>query len=104
MLGVIAGYDELDPATVDTSVPDYNRAFKMQTSRLRLGVPRTPFFDGLDPEIGKALEAAIEVLRELTATVRDTPLSLGNVSFDDIFAKVRPTTHNTSPIHPKNIK
>jgi len=89
MLGVIAGFDELDPGTVDTSVPEYNRAFKMQISKLRLGVPRTPFFDGLDPEIGKAMETAIEVLRKLTATVRDTPLLLGSVSFDDIYAKVR---------------
>jgi len=29
-LGVIAGYDQLDPASVDTPVPDYNRAFRMQ--------------------------------------------------------------------------
>jgi len=42
MLGAIAGYDELDPATADTPVPDYNRAFRMQASKLRLGILRTP--------------------------------------------------------------
>src|ERR1700719_2663899 len=49
MLGVIAGYDELDPSTVDTPVPNFTSAFKMQASKLRLGIPRTPFFDALDP-------------------------------------------------------
>src|SRR5712692_3420565 len=47
LLGVIAGFDELDPTTVDAPVPDYSRALKMPAAKLRLGVPRTPFFDNL---------------------------------------------------------
>jgi aspartyl-tRNA(Asn)/glutamyl-tRNA(Gln) amidotransferase subunit A len=74
MLGVIAGYDPLDTTTVNTPVFDYNRAFKMRVSKLRLGVPRTPFFDGLDPEIAKAVAAAVEVLRTLTAAVGEATL------------------------------
>jgi aspartyl-tRNA(Asn)/glutamyl-tRNA(Gln) amidotransferase subunit A len=69
MLGVIAGYDEMDPTTVDTAVPDYTAAFKMRVSKLRIGLPRAGFFDNLDPEYAKAVEAAIEVLRKLTASV-----------------------------------
>src|SRR2546427_13046962 len=80
MLGVIAGFDELDPTTVDAPVPDYYRALKMPVAKLRLGVPRTPFFDNLDPEIGKAVDAAIEVLRKLTASLREVQLPpAGNV-------------------------
>ena len=79
MLGVIAGYDEMDPTTVDVPVPDYARALKMQTSRLRLGIPRTFFFESLDPEVAKAVEGAIEVLRKLTAGATDVKLpSWGN--------------------------
>lgn len=74
LLGVIAGFDELDPTSVDVPVPDYSRALKMGTANLRLGVPRTPFFDSLDPEIGKAVDAAIEVLRKLTASLREVQL------------------------------
>ena len=44
MLAVIAGYDELDPTTVNVPVPDYERAFKMQVSKLRLGLPRAAPF------------------------------------------------------------
>ena len=74
MLGVIAGYDERDPTTVDAPVPDYSRARKMQISKLRLGTPKTPHFDRLEPEIAAAVDAAIDVLRKLTATVMDVAL------------------------------
>jgi len=71
MLGIIAGYDEKDPTTVNVPVPDYGRAFKMQVSKLRIGVPRSGFFDNLNPEFAKAVETAIEVLRKLTPSVTD---------------------------------
>jgi aspartyl-tRNA(Asn)/glutamyl-tRNA(Gln) amidotransferase subunit A len=74
VLGVIAGYDELDPTTVDTPVPDYTRAFKMPVSKLRVGLPRAGFFDNLDPEFAAATGAAIDVLRKLTASVTDVQL------------------------------
>lgn len=74
MLGVIAGYDEMDPTTVDVSVPDYNRSFGMQVSKLRVGLPRAGFFDNLNPEYAKAVDAAISVIRQLTAGVIDVQL------------------------------
>lgn len=89
MLGAIAGYDELDPSTAETPVPNYSSGFNMQVSKMRLGIPRTPFFDGLDPDIGKAVDAAIEVLRKLTATVREVTLPSVDISLDEIYARVR---------------
>jgi aspartyl-tRNA(Asn)/glutamyl-tRNA(Gln) amidotransferase subunit A len=74
MLGVIAGFDQLDPASVDTPVPDYTRALKMETSKLRLGVPRTAFFENLHPEVAQAVEAAITVLRKLTKSMNEVTL------------------------------
>jgi len=89
MLSVIAGYDELDPSTAEVPIPDYGTAFKMQRSKLRLGIPRTPFFDALDPEIAKAMDVAIEVLRNLTATVGEITLPSASMPIDEIYAKVR---------------
>jgi aspartyl-tRNA(Asn)/glutamyl-tRNA(Gln) amidotransferase subunit A len=74
MLGVIAGYDEQDPTTVNAPVPDYSAAFKIPISKLRLGLPRAGFFDGLDPDFAKAMDTAIDVLRKLTASVADVQL------------------------------
>jgi aspartyl-tRNA(Asn)/glutamyl-tRNA(Gln) amidotransferase subunit A len=95
MLGVIAGYDELDASTVDTPVPDYSNAFKMQISKLRLGIPRTPFFDALDPEIAKSVEAAIEVLRKLAVTVGEIRLPAVDISMEEIYARVRSVEADT---------
>ena len=88
MLAAIAGYDELDPTTVNTPVPDYSRAFRSQTSNLRLGLPQSPFFDSLDPEIAKAVDTAIAVLRKLTASVEDVVLPPTTIPLDQIFIDV----------------
>jgi len=81
MLAAIAGYDPLDPTSADEPVPDYGRAIEMNTKRMRVGVARTPFFENLNPEVAKAVEAAIDVLRRLTADVRDVDVpAAGNVA------------------------
>ena len=81
MLAVIAGYDKLDPNSADVPVTDYSRAIRTPTSKLRLGVPRAPFFDNLDPEVAKAVTAALDVLRRLTASVKDVQIpAAGNVA------------------------
>jgi len=38
MLGAVAGYDDRDPTSVDTPVPEYSRAFRVQVSKLRLAI------------------------------------------------------------------
>ena len=78
MLAAVAGYDPLDPTTADVAVPDYARALKNPVSRLRLGRPR-PFFDGMTPEVAKAIETAVDVLKRLTAGIQEIQLpSSGN--------------------------
>lgn len=74
MLGVLAGYDEQDPTTVDVPVPDYAKALKNPVSKLRVGIPRTLFFENLDTEVAKAAEAAVDVIRKLTASAADVKL------------------------------
>jgi aspartyl-tRNA(Asn)/glutamyl-tRNA(Gln) amidotransferase subunit A len=74
MMNVIAGFDELEPTSVDTPVPDYTRAMKTSTSKLRLGIARRPFFENLDPEVAKAMDAAMAILRKMTASNIDVEL------------------------------
>ena len=89
MLGVIAGYDEQDSTTVNAPVPEYSRGLRMPTSKLRLAVARTPYFDGLDPEIAKAVETAIDVLRKLTASVGEVALPTAGFLPGDPFSNLR---------------
>ena len=74
MMNIIAGFDELEPTSVETPIPDYTRALRTPTSKLRLGIARRPFFENLDPEVAKAVEAAMAVLRKITATTIDVEL------------------------------
>jgi aspartyl-tRNA(Asn)/glutamyl-tRNA(Gln) amidotransferase subunit A len=74
LLNVIAGFDVFDPTTADVLVPDYARALKTSTAKLRLGLPRKPFFDNLDPDVAKAVDTALDVLRRFTATTTDVEL------------------------------
>jgi aspartyl-tRNA(Asn)/glutamyl-tRNA(Gln) amidotransferase subunit A len=69
MLNHLAGYDRLDIAGVEHSREDYAAALKQPVSGFRLGIPRAPFFDLLDADVGKAVEQAIAVLAKLTRSV-----------------------------------
>ena len=65
MLQVMAGPDPDHPAGPNLGVPDYAGALEDTQGlvrRLRVGIPREHFFDGLDPEIADALDGARERL------------------------------------------
>jgi aspartyl-tRNA(Asn)/glutamyl-tRNA(Gln) amidotransferase subunit A len=81
LLRVIAGYDPLDPVSADVPAADYSAAIRMPASKLRVGVPRAPFFENLDPEVGKAVNTALEVIRKMTASVQDVQIpATGNIA------------------------
>ncbi|HYL76081.1 MAG TPA: amidase [Bryobacteraceae bacterium] len=74
MLNSLAGYDKLDIASVEHGREDYVAAMKQPVGGLRLGIPRAPFFDLLDADVGKAVEDAIGVLAKLTKGAKDVTL------------------------------
>lgn len=103
MLGAIAGYDPLDPTSVNAPDPDFARSLRGRASKLRVGIPRTPFFDNLDPEVSKAVEAALAVFRAITGEVKDVQLpaspGLGAVSNAEIYAFHAPWVTKTPELY-----
>src|SRR5262245_35022970 len=73
MLEVIAGYDEFDPTTVDVPTQKYSDTLN-PTEKLRIGVAKRLFFDGLDPAIATSLEQAIKVITAISADVIEVEL------------------------------
>jgi aspartyl-tRNA(Asn)/glutamyl-tRNA(Gln) amidotransferase subunit A len=73
MLQVIAGYDPDDTGSIDAPVPNYISTIGRSTSSLRLGIPRAYFYEALDPEIQVTTEAALLVLKRITASLQDMP-------------------------------
>lgn len=74
MLEAIAGFDAHEPGSVAVPVDRYSRALNLPKSKLRIGVPRHPFFDELDPENLAAVTAAVDILRPRVESVRDVEL------------------------------
>jgi aspartyl-tRNA(Asn)/glutamyl-tRNA(Gln) amidotransferase subunit A len=70
MLQIIAGYDRLDLQSVDYSVPDYIGAIGAPVAQFRLGVS-PQFYDGLDPGVADAVEAATAVLVKMTKGAKE---------------------------------
>lgn len=74
ILQALAGYDPRGIASIRADVPTYSSALQRSTSALRVGVPRTLFYDNVDPQILDATERALSVLSELTASTQDVEL------------------------------
>ena len=74
-LGAIAGWDERDPLTSQRAVGDYRATFSADLNGLRLAVvTEMTWPDGMHPEVRRAMEQAIEVLRGLGAVVEEVSL------------------------------
>jgi aspartyl-tRNA(Asn)/glutamyl-tRNA(Gln) amidotransferase subunit A len=83
LMQAIAGYDPDDIASTPAQAPDFVAAIGRNVGNLRVGVVRTPFFEGVEPELVGAVEAALQVIARLGANVRDVELPL--VSVADFF-------------------
>jgi aspartyl-tRNA(Asn)/glutamyl-tRNA(Gln) amidotransferase subunit A len=82
MLQAFAGEDPLDPSTRGARVGDYSDKLGQSVKGLRIGVPESFFFDDLHPDTEKAVRAAIQVLADLGADVRETALPFGQDDVD----------------------
>jgi aspartyl-tRNA(Asn)/glutamyl-tRNA(Gln) amidotransferase subunit A len=76
LLEIIAGHDECDSTTLPTPVPAYRAALTGDIAGLRIGLPQEYFIDGMQPEVERAVRAAVTQLAQLGADVR--PISLPN--------------------------
>jgi aspartyl-tRNA(Asn)/glutamyl-tRNA(Gln) amidotransferase subunit A len=74
MLQALAGFDAADSITSAAPVPDYTASLHSPLAKLRLGIPRDYFFDGLQPEVATAVDNAIQVLRSKCREVYDVVL------------------------------
>ena len=74
LMNVIGGRDRRDSTSVDLPMPDFTRALTGGAQGLRLGIPREYFIEGIEPEVERAMRAAIKVLQEVGATTAEVSL------------------------------
>jgi aspartyl-tRNA(Asn)/glutamyl-tRNA(Gln) amidotransferase subunit A len=73
-LSVIAGHDSRDATSSTAAVDDYAATLTGDVRGLRVGVTRSLFGDGLDPEVLSACDRSLELFREAGATLVDVEL------------------------------
>lgn len=75
-MGVISGEDGMDATAVADSVPDYTSLLGESLSGVRVGLVSEAMGDAVDPEVVKSVEIAVDVLKELGASVEMVSLPL----------------------------
>jgi len=79
VLHTIAGRDPMDSTSADVPVPDYVAEMDKPVSGLKIGMAEEYFGDGLDAEVRKAVEDAIQSLAKLGCDV--VPVSLPHTEY-----------------------
>jgi aspartyl-tRNA(Asn)/glutamyl-tRNA(Gln) amidotransferase subunit A len=74
LLEIISGHDPMDNTSIDRPVPKYTHALHQGVKGLRLGVPKEYFIEGIDPEVEKAVCAAIEEYKSQGAEIVEVSL------------------------------
>jgi aspartyl-tRNA(Asn)/glutamyl-tRNA(Gln) amidotransferase subunit A len=69
LLEVIAGGDPLDSTSLPEPVPSYTSTLEEPIAGLRIGIVRSHYGEGLDPEVNAALQRAIEQYAATGATI-----------------------------------
>ena len=74
ILNAIAGHDPQDSTALNESVPDYTATLGADLRGIRLGLPKEYMIKGIDPQVRKALDAAVKHLQTLGAQIIDVSL------------------------------
>src|SRR6185312_15980641 len=72
-LSVIGGHDPLDSTSSTNAAPGVPSVPK-DLKGVRVGLPREYFIEGLDPEVEKSVRAAVAVLKDLGAEIKEVRL------------------------------
>jgi len=74
LLNAMAGFDRRDSTSLDRPAEDYTRDLTKPLAGLRIGLPKEFFAEGVQPDVAKAVEAAIAEYRQLGATTVEVSL------------------------------
>ncbi|HLF02014.1 MAG TPA: Asp-tRNA(Asn)/Glu-tRNA(Gln) amidotransferase subunit GatA [Anaerolineales bacterium] len=85
LLEAIAGYDPNDGTSMPTPVPNYRAALGGDLRGLRVGLPKEYFVGGVQAEVAEAVRAAVKVLEEMGAVVREVSLPNTNIAISTYY-------------------
>jgi aspartyl-tRNA(Asn)/glutamyl-tRNA(Gln) amidotransferase subunit A len=74
MLSVISGHDPLDSTSAPVEPPDYAACLGKDIKGLRIGIPKECFIEGIDKDVAKAVQDAINKLESMGSEVVEVSL------------------------------
>jgi aspartyl-tRNA(Asn)/glutamyl-tRNA(Gln) amidotransferase subunit A len=74
LLQAMAGFDDKDSTSVDVPVPDYQAGLAKAVNGLKIGLPKEFFGDGLNNDVAKVIDQAINEFKRLGAEVKDVSM------------------------------
>ena len=80
MMNVMAGFDARDSTSLEHGKEDYTRDLAKPLAGLKIGLPKEYFAEGLNADVVKAVEAAIEEYRKLGAETVEVSLPNSQLS------------------------
>lgn len=78
IFAVVAGYDMLDPSTVDAPLGNFLPTLGDGIAGRRIGVPRSFYFDGCEPGVAEAVMAAAQLLERAGAVLVDVDVPMAS--------------------------
>ena len=80
LLQTMAGFDPRDSTSIEQPVPDYSVQLNQDIKGLKIGLPEEYFAEGLDADVARVINAAIEEYRKLGAEIVDIKLPNSGLS------------------------
>ncbi|MCL4112248.1 UNVERIFIED_CONTAM: hypothetical protein GTU68_022742 [Idotea baltica] len=74
LIQAMSGFDPKDSTSVDISVPDFSATINDSLQGLKIGLPKEYFGEGLNSEVAKVVEAAIEEYKKMGAEIVEISL------------------------------
>ncbi|MGN0369289.1 MAG: Asp-tRNA(Asn)/Glu-tRNA(Gln) amidotransferase subunit GatA [Butyrivibrio sp.] len=76
IMEIIAAHDPKDSTSMKREDTDFTSALKDDVKGMRIGIPKTYFGEGLDPQVKDAIMKAVDILKEKGAVVEEFNLDL----------------------------
>jgi len=76
VMNAIAGHDVKDSTSAAVQYPDYTKALVNDVKGMKIGIPKEYMGEGLNKEVGKAIEAAVATYEKLGAVCKEISLPI----------------------------
>jgi len=80
LLQNMAGFDQRDSTSMEKLVPDYSATLNNDLNGLKIGLPKEYFADGLNSDVAKCIDEAINQYKKMGAEVKEVSLPNSKIS------------------------